>query len=99
MQKHHVDDPLDLCSVDIADQKLNHIENDQFYKFTNVAYVNAAENFLPFGMLVYSFQYICNILYEILNYKTLLAVAPNYMRLRFTFFVLVFYLRINFFFP
>ena len=47
MQKHHVNNPLDLCSVNVADSKLNFIKKEELLKFKNVAYVNAAENLLP----------------------------------------------------
>lgn len=44
-----VEDPADLCSVNIAGKELNEVKEEDFALFDNVAYVNAAENYLPFG--------------------------------------------------
>jgi len=49
MQRHHIETPLDLCSVSISDQNLDSVDEEDLKKFTNVAYVNAAENILPFS--------------------------------------------------
>nr|CAB3267811.1 X-ray radiation resistance-associated protein 1 [Phallusia mammillata] len=48
MQRHHVENPLDLCSVNVTDNNLDQVNSDDLIQFTNVAYVNAAENILPF---------------------------------------------------
>ena len=53
-----VEDPAHLCSVNISGQNLTDAKHDDFALFDNVAYVNAAENILPFG------KYMC-----IYNYK------------------------------
>ena len=45
-----VDDPSDLCSINISGQRLSEVKEDDFPLFHNVAYVNAAENFLTIGM-------------------------------------------------
>ncbi|ELU12376.1 hypothetical protein CAPTEDRAFT_227314 [Capitella teleta] len=42
-----VDDPTDLCSVNINGQNLSETKVEDFKLFDNVAYVNAAENILP----------------------------------------------------
>ena len=44
-----VDDPADLCSVNISGQAFTDVKEEDFALFDNVAYVNAAENFLPLG--------------------------------------------------
>ncbi|XP_021372100.1 X-ray radiation resistance-associated protein 1-like [Mizuhopecten yessoensis] len=43
-----VEDPVDLCSVNIAGKELTEYKEEDFQLFDNVAYVNAAENYLPF---------------------------------------------------
>nr|XP_022287824.1 X-ray radiation resistance-associated protein 1-like [Crassostrea virginica] len=43
-----VEDPSDLCSVNISGQEMSEVKEDDLALFDNVAYVNAAENFLPF---------------------------------------------------
>lgn len=44
-----VDDPSDLCSVNINGQLFTDVKEEDFSLFDNVAYVNAAENYLPLG--------------------------------------------------
>ena len=44
-----VEDPSDLCSVNISSQNLADVKEDDFALFDNVAYINAGENILPFG--------------------------------------------------
>ncbi|KAL5004765.1 hypothetical protein ScPMuIL_018221 [Solemya velum] len=43
-----VEDPSDLCSVNIAGKELSEIKEDDLSLFDNVVYVNAGENYLPF---------------------------------------------------
>ncbi|XP_002738623.1 X-ray radiation resistance-associated protein 1-like [Saccoglossus kowalevskii] len=43
-----VEDPSDLCSVNIIGQDLSEVREEDFQLFDNVAYVNASENLLPF---------------------------------------------------
>ncbi|ESP05046.1 hypothetical protein LOTGIDRAFT_230081, partial [Lottia gigantea] len=43
-----VEDPSDLCSVNISGQGFTEVKEDDLVLFDNVAYVNAAENYLPF---------------------------------------------------
>jgi len=43
LQHHHVDDARELCSIDIVGEDLSEASGD-FHLFTNVAYINAAEN-------------------------------------------------------
>ena len=47
-----VEDPIDLCSVNIAGQQLSDVKEDDFDIFENVAYINAGENYLPFGKMM-----------------------------------------------
>ena len=44
-----VDDPADLCSVNINGQKLTDVKEEDLSLFDSVAYVNASDNLLPFG--------------------------------------------------
>jgi len=44
-----VEDPTDLCSVNIAGKEITDVKEEDLPLFDNVAYVNASENFLPFG--------------------------------------------------
>ena len=44
-----VEDPADLCSVNIANKELVDVKEEDLGLFENVAYVNAGENYLPFG--------------------------------------------------
>ena len=48
LQHHHVDDARELCSIDIVGEDLSEASGD-FHLFTNVAYINAAENNLTVG--------------------------------------------------
>ncbi|XP_041350431.1 X-ray radiation resistance-associated protein 1-like [Gigantopelta aegis] len=43
-----VEDPSDLCSVNIAGKEISEVKEEDFALFDNVAYVNAGENYLPF---------------------------------------------------
>ncbi|KAK0048809.1 X-ray radiation resistance-associated protein 1-like isoform X1 [Biomphalaria pfeifferi] len=42
-----VDDPSDLCSINILNQELTDVKEDDLAMFDNVAYINAGENYLP----------------------------------------------------
>ena len=44
-----VEDPSDLCSVNISGKEISDVKEEDLALFDNVAYVNASENFLPFG--------------------------------------------------
>ncbi|XP_078490214.1 X-ray radiation resistance-associated protein 1 [Ciona intestinalis] len=46
--RHHVESPLDLCSINVSDRELDNVNEEDFKEFVNVAYLNAAENLLPF---------------------------------------------------
>ena len=46
-----IDDPSDLCSLNISGLGFTDVKQEDLALFDNVAYVNAAENFLPFGVL------------------------------------------------
>ncbi|XP_033637253.1 X-ray radiation resistance-associated protein 1-like [Asterias rubens] len=43
-----VDDPTDVCSINITDKELTDVKEEDFQLFDNVAYINAGENLLPF---------------------------------------------------
>ncbi|XP_053404342.1 X-ray radiation resistance-associated protein 1-like isoform X2 [Mercenaria mercenaria] len=43
-----VEDPSDLCSVNISGKEISEVKEEDLALFDNVAYVNASENFLPF---------------------------------------------------
>ena len=45
-----VEDPSDLCSVNVSGQDLVDIKEEDLALFDNVAYVNASDNLLPIGM-------------------------------------------------
>ncbi|KAK5858444.1 hypothetical protein PBY51_002582 [Eleginops maclovinus] len=49
LQLHCVDQPSDLCSVDISEQKLNSVKPEDLKVFENVAYVEASINSLSLG--------------------------------------------------
>ncbi|KAM4546441.1 X-ray radiation resistance-associated protein 1 [Fundulus diaphanus] len=51
LQLHCVDEPSQLCSVDISEQKLNSVKPEELKAFENVAYVDASDNFLSLGLL------------------------------------------------
>ena len=44
-----VEDPVDLCSINISGEKFSDVKAEDFQLFDNVAYVNASENFLSVG--------------------------------------------------
>ncbi|KAL8600018.1 hypothetical protein ACOMHN_057787 [Nucella lapillus] len=48
MKQCCVEDPSDLCSVNIVGLELTDVKEEDFEMFDNVAYINAAENYLPF---------------------------------------------------
>ncbi|XP_023932305.1 X-ray radiation resistance-associated protein 1-like [Lingula anatina] len=49
LMKHScVEDPSDLCSVNICGKGITEVKEEDLGLFDNVAYVNAGENFLPF---------------------------------------------------
>ncbi|KAJ8342816.1 hypothetical protein SKAU_G00327440 [Synaphobranchus kaupii] len=46
MRLHCVDNPSELCNVNISDQKLHSAKLEDFEEFDKVAYINASENHL-----------------------------------------------------
>ncbi|KAF6728909.1 X-ray radiation resistance-associated protein 1 [Oryzias melastigma] len=46
LQLHHVDDPSQICSVDISERKLNSVNPEDFQVFKNIAYIDASINSL-----------------------------------------------------
>ena len=52
-----VEDPSDLCSLNISGQGFTDVKHEDLPLFDNVAYVNAAENYLPFG----SYKSLCTL--------------------------------------
>ncbi|XP_011481756.1 X-ray radiation resistance-associated protein 1 isoform X2 [Oryzias latipes] len=49
LQLHCVDDPSQICSVDISEQKLNSVKPEGFQVFENIAYIDASINSLSLG--------------------------------------------------
>ncbi|XP_056267378.1 X-ray radiation resistance-associated protein 1 isoform X4 [Pseudoliparis swirei] len=49
LQLHCVDEPSELCSVDISEQKLNNVKPEELQVFGNVAYIDASVNSLSLG--------------------------------------------------
>ena len=47
-----VEDPSDLCSVNISGKEISDVKEEDLALFDNVAYVNASENFLSFGKYI-----------------------------------------------
>jgi Leucine-rich repeat (LRR) protein len=43
-----VEDPSDVCSINVTAKDLNDVKSEDFQLFDNVAYINAGENLLPF---------------------------------------------------
>ncbi|KAK0136006.1 X-ray radiation resistance-associated protein 1 [Merluccius polli] len=54
---HCVENPSDLCSIDISEQRLTLVKNEDFKEFDNIVYINAWDNYLSiesfrsFGLL------------------------------------------------
>ena len=46
-----IEDPADLCSININGKGLSEVKDEDLALFDNVAYINASENYLPFGEL------------------------------------------------
>ena len=61
-----IEDPSDLCSVNISGKELSEYKEEDFALFDNVAYVNASENYLPFGKFIkkivldHILQFLCS---------------------------------------
>ena len=49
MKHSCVEDPNDLCSVNVSGVGLSEMKEEDLVLFDNVAYVNAGENFLSLG--------------------------------------------------
>ncbi|RVE63780.1 hypothetical protein OJAV_G00139510 [Oryzias javanicus] len=49
LQLHHVDDPSQICSIDISERKLNSVKPEDFQVFQNIAYIDASINSLSLG--------------------------------------------------
>ena len=54
MQLCCVEDPMDLCIVDISDKDLNQIKEEDMNLFENIVEINANENYLNFGKFIFS---------------------------------------------
>lgn len=70
MQLCCVDDPLDLCSVDISAKNLKNIKEEDMGLFENITDINANENNLNFEAFR-SFQNLKNLLLACNNIKTI----------------------------
>ncbi len=53
-----VEDPSHLCSVNISGKELSEVKEEDLALFDNVAYVNAGENYLPFGEQYRHFKFL-----------------------------------------
>ncbi|XP_031549270.1 X-ray radiation resistance-associated protein 1-like [Actinia tenebrosa] len=49
MRKFYVEDPSDLCSINISGNDLSEVSEDDFLLFDNVVHVDAGDNNLPFN--------------------------------------------------
>lgn len=47
-----VEDPSDICTININGLQMCEATTDDFAMFDSVAYVNAGENYLPFGEFI-----------------------------------------------
>ena len=70
-----VEDPADLCSININGQEFTDVKEDDFKLFDNVAYVNAAENYLPFGKLLPKIRQV-HYCYLSIMYQLFLNIKP-----------------------
>ncbi|CAL8365070.1 unnamed protein product [Lota lota] len=52
---HCVENPSDLCSIDISEQRLTSVKNEDFKEFDNIVYINASDNSLS----IESFRSFC----------------------------------------
>ncbi|XP_038145007.1 X-ray radiation resistance-associated protein 1 [Cyprinodon tularosa] len=90
LRLHHIDEPSQLCSVVISDQKLNSVEPEELKAFTNVAYINASDNFLSLGLfscfpslreLDLSLNRISNMVFDAAAFPHLEVLDLSYNRL------------------
>ncbi|XP_047234575.1 X-ray radiation resistance-associated protein 1 isoform X2 [Girardinichthys multiradiatus] len=90
LQLHCVDDPSQLCSVDISEQKLNSVKPVELKAFKNVAYIDASDNFLSLGLfscfiglreLILPLNRISNIAFDAADFPHLEILDLSYNRL------------------
>ncbi|XP_030294882.1 X-ray radiation resistance-associated protein 1 isoform X2 [Sparus aurata] len=84
---HHVDKPVELCSVDISDRKLNAVKLEDLKVFYNVAYIDASINslsldsfscFVSLRELNLSLNGLCNMTFEAADFPHLQVLDLSY---------------------
>lgn len=60
MKHCHIEDPSDVCSINISGLKLTDANQSDFHMFDNVVHINAGENYLPFGLFCLSYEFYVN---------------------------------------
>ncbi|KAM6907152.1 X-ray radiation resistance-associated protein 1 [Xenentodon cancila] len=87
LQIHCVDEPFQLCSVDISERKLNAVKPEDFKVFENVAYIDASINSLSLGSfgcfaalreLNLSLNGICNMTFDVASFPHLEVLDLSY---------------------
>ncbi|KAM3600904.1 uncharacterized protein V6R79_004375 [Siganus canaliculatus] len=87
LRLHCVDEPSELCSVDISEQNLNVVKPEDLKEFKNVAYVNAFINSLPLGPfgsfvslreLNLSLNGLCNLTFRAADFPHLQVLDLSY---------------------
>ncbi|XP_041864442.1 X-ray radiation resistance-associated protein 1 isoform X2 [Melanotaenia boesemani] len=90
LQLHCVDEPSQLCSVYVSEQKLNSVKPDDFKLFENVAYIDASINSLSLGCfscfaslreLNLSLNGICNMIFDAADFPVLEVLDLSYNNL------------------
>ncbi|XP_073335724.1 X-ray radiation resistance-associated protein 1 [Pagrus major] len=87
LRLHHLDKPLELCSVDISEQKLNAVKLEDLKGFDNVAYIDASINslsldsfscFVSLRELNLSLNGLCNMTFEAADFPHLQVLDLSY---------------------
>ncbi|XP_036974835.1 X-ray radiation resistance-associated protein 1 isoform X4 [Acanthopagrus latus] len=87
LRLHHVDEPFELCSVDISEQKLNAVKLEDHKAFYNVAYIDASINslsldsfscFVSLRELNLSLNGLCNMTFEAADFPHLQVLDLSY---------------------
>ncbi|XP_023152827.2 X-ray radiation resistance-associated protein 1 [Amphiprion ocellaris] len=87
LQLHCVDEPSELCSADISEQKLNSVEPEDLKVFDNVAHIDASINSLSLGsfssfvslrVLNLSLNGICNMTFDVADFPYLEVLDLSY---------------------
>ncbi|XP_038565043.1 X-ray radiation resistance-associated protein 1 isoform X1 [Micropterus salmoides] len=87
LQLHCVDEPSELCSVDVSEQKLNSVKPEDLKVFGNVAYIDASINSLSLGSfsnfvslreLNLSLNGLCNMTFHAADFPHLQVLDLSY---------------------